>query len=73
MTRDEVYAAIDIARLQADEKHGAQATWVENPGVALAVLVEEVGEVATSLLDGEGLRGELIDVAQVAIKWLEQL
>jgi NTP pyrophosphatase (non-canonical NTP hydrolase) len=39
----------------------------------MAILTEEVGEVAKALLDGEGLREELIQVAAVAIRWVEEL
>jgi NTP pyrophosphatase (non-canonical NTP hydrolase) len=41
---------------------------------ALAVLLEEVGEVARALLEGEpvaDLRAELIQVAAVAVAWVE--
>jgi NTP pyrophosphatase (non-canonical NTP hydrolase) len=42
----------------------------------LAVLTEEVGEVAKELIEGENkvnLRTELIQVAAVAIRWIEYL
>ena len=42
----------------------------------LAALVEEVGEVARSLKDGEPaerLRSELVQVAAVAVAWLESM
>jgi NTP pyrophosphatase (non-canonical NTP hydrolase) len=39
----------------------------------MAILTEEVGEVAKALLDGDGLREELIQVAAVAIRWVEEL
>jgi NTP pyrophosphatase (non-canonical NTP hydrolase) len=46
----------------------------------LAVLVEEVGEAATASLkkhglvqDGHDLRGELVQVAAVAVAWIEKL
>jgi len=39
--------------------------------VMLAVLVEEVGEVAKAITEGAGLRDEVVQVAAVAIKWLE--
>lgn len=43
--------------------------------VKLAVLVEEVGEVAKALLehDDGDLRDELVQVAAVAVAWLESL
>jgi hypothetical protein len=39
----------------------------------LAALVEENGEVARAYHDndGDGLRGELVQVASVAVAWLE--
>jgi NTP pyrophosphatase (non-canonical NTP hydrolase) len=43
----------------------------------LAVLTEEVGEVAKELLESDGnkvnLRMELIQVAAVAVRWIEYL
>jgi hypothetical protein len=44
-------------------------------GYRLTVLVEEVGEVARAVLesDGRGLREELVQVAAVAVAWIEGL
>jgi NTP pyrophosphatase (non-canonical NTP hydrolase) len=42
-------------------------------GERLAVLVEEVGEVARAMNDGKGLREELIQVAAVAVAWVEAI
>lgn len=59
-------------RLKQDEKWGANRdlddkTW-------LAILVEEVGETAMAMLDHDGtVREELIQVAAVALAWLECL
>ena len=39
----------------------------------LAVLGEEFGEVARALIEGDGLRRELIHVAAVAVAWAESL
>lgn len=39
----------------------------------LAVLGEEFGEVAKALIEGDGLRDELIQVAAVALAWAESL
>jgi NTP pyrophosphatase (non-canonical NTP hydrolase) len=48
-----------------------------NPTVSddakLAVLAEEFGEVARALLEGDGLREELIQTAAVALAWAESL
>lgn len=46
---------------------------VDTDGQRLAVLVEEVGEVARAMNDGKGLREELIQVAAVAVAWLEAI
>lgn len=42
-------------------------------GQALAILVEEVGEVARAMCEGKGLRDELIQVAAVAVAWVARL
>lgn len=39
----------------------------------LAILVEEVGEVAQSLQTGTGLRDELVQVAAVALRWVQAI
>lgn len=39
----------------------------------LTVLVEEVGEVAKALLEGNNLEEELIQVAAVCVRWLEEM
>lgn len=47
-----------------------------SPTLKLAVLTEEVGEVARCLCDGDSnarLREELVQVAAVAMAWLESL
>lgn len=45
------------------------------PDLALAALMEEVGEVARAYHDGmeDDLRDELVQVAAVAVAWLEGL
>lgn len=47
-------------------------TELSNPE-RLAVLVEEVGEVAAEVLGGDALREELVQVAACAIAWIEHL
>jgi len=69
-------------RLKADGKFPATCAdaWM-TPSEKLAVLVEEVGEVARHLCDAhqpnnlntQGLRDELTQVAAVAVAWLESL
>ena len=50
----------------------------QDDGIWLAVLVEEVGEVANAICDGGGtlegvlnMRAELIQVAAVAMSWVD--
>ncbi len=41
--------------------------------IKLAVLLEEVGEVARNVLEKESPRDELVQVAAVTVAWLEGL
>lgn len=72
-----------IAAVQA-ERERQRAKWGNDhdpgDGVLLAVLMEEVGEVARELCDqwpakakGQNLETELIQVAAVACQWIETL
>ena len=83
MTRDEIFAAIVAERARQREKWSRAHSWgfgdcssleVVEP-VKAAVLAEEVGEVARAMLDGDrlALRTELVQVAAVAVAWLEAL
>lgn len=72
LSRTEVFAAIIAERDRQDRKWGEF-----RPGepTMLAVLTEEVGEVARAMLDDEPparLREELVQVAAVVVRWLEQ-
>lgn len=60
-------------RRQEDKWHEPPGSWPCAPGIKLAVLLEEVGEVANALLerDATNLRAELVQVAAVCLKWLE--
>lgn len=85
LDRDEdVYAEIHAERVRAHEKHGP--TSMErldiDDGIRLAVLTEEVGEVARCLNEARhdgsltniaacGLRAELIQVAAMAAAWAD--
>lgn len=63
--------AAERKRQLAKFPHEAEDT----DAVSLAILVEEVGEVARALNDddtGEHLDEELVQVAAVAVKWLER-
>lgn len=60
----------------AIRKHGWERTPF-NPdldrGMKLAILTEEVGEVARAMCDGTALRGELVQVAAMALSWAQSL
>lgn len=81
MNRADVYAAIDAERVRQAEKWGGPHLWgvgdcssgAVDSTVKAAVLAEECGEVARAVLDSdpESLRNELIQVAAVAVAWLE--
>ena len=81
MTRSEIYALIDAERdqqaLRWDGPHDWGSGDCSSPDVAdivkAAVLSEETGEVARAVLDGKNLRTELVQVAAVAVAWLESL
>ena len=84
MTRDAVFAAIDMERDRQSEKWAEPHDWgqgdcssvIVHPITKVAVLVEEVGEVARAVLDkddDDALRVELIQVAAVAVAWLESM
>lgn len=72
-----VLIGVQLARYQADQKWGratgSEGPWLENPGLGLTILMEEVGEIARAILerDTESVERELYDVAQVAVAWLE--
>jgi NTP pyrophosphatase (non-canonical NTP hydrolase) len=64
LSRKEVFNDIDV------EDPNSSNTW------KLAVLTEELGEVAKVVVDGSNrvqLRNELTQVAAVAVAWLESL
>lgn len=74
MNRQEIFDRISQHRSAMDDKYGDESL-SSRPGVALPVLMEEVGEVATAILNGdvENLKDELYDVGQVIVAWLEGL
>jgi hypothetical protein len=81
MTREDIYAAIDLERMRQAAKWDREHEWgygdcsssdVPEP-VKVMALTEECGEVARAVLDRAGLRNELIQVAAVAVAWLEGL
>jgi hypothetical protein len=79
--REAAYALIDEERARQAAKWAGPHAWgsgdcssptVPDP-IKLAVLLEEVGEVSRALLDNDpdNLATELIQVAAVAVAWLE--
>ena len=83
MNRADIYAAIDAERLVQSAAWGGPHKWGEGDcssthvdlTVKAAVLAEECGEVARAVLDADfgNLRDELVQVAAVAVAWLESL
>lgn len=82
MTRERIWAAILTERSRQSAKWDREHDWgygdcssdMVDPAVKAAVLAEECGEVARAALDGStGLRDELVQVAAVAVAWLEGL
>lgn len=82
MTRAAIWAAILAERERQAKKWEGEHDWgigdcssdLVSAAVKSAVLAEECGEVAREALDGTvGLRAELIQVAAVAVAWLESL
>jgi NTP pyrophosphatase (non-canonical NTP hydrolase) len=72
--------AVQAAFISAQMKHGHAGTPAQRNmphGERLAILVEEVGEVAHAMTydggdgDGEALVGELLQVAAMALAWVE--
>jgi NTP pyrophosphatase (non-canonical NTP hydrolase) len=82
VTRADIWRRIEQERDRQEAKWSGRHDWGEGscsssgvaPIVKVAVLSEECGEVARAVLDGgDGLRAELVQVAAVAVAWLESL
>ena len=82
MTRDQIWAEILAERARQAAKWEGEHDWgigdcssdLVSASVKAAVLAEECGEVAREALDGTlGLKDELVQVAAVAVAWLEAL
>jgi hypothetical protein len=81
VNRDDVYALVNAERQRQSEKWNREHDWgygdcssVNLPNITkAAVLTEECGEVARAVLDrrNPNLRDELVQVAAVAVAWLE--
>lgn len=83
MNRQHVYDLIDAERVRQQHKWGGAHPWGFGdcsrdgigPELKVVILTEEVGEVARAVferLDGN-LRDELVQVAAVAVAWLESM
>ena len=83
MNRSDIYAAIDAERERQADKWGGPHNWGSgdcssfdvDDSTKVMVLAEECGEVARAVLDFDvdATRTELIQVAAVAVAWLEAL
>jgi hypothetical protein len=83
VTRDQAYALVVAERGRQGVKWDGPHGWGSGdcssddvaPIVKSAVLAEECGEVARAVLDKDdaALRLELVQVAAVAVAWLESL
>lgn len=75
-TRERILRLVVAERARQDAKWGWPNAGLAgcDPHKKLSILVEEVGEVAEALLDRQSddeLRDELVQVAAVAVAWLE--
>lgn len=71
---DQVFEMVEAERRAQDEKWGDQSG--NTPERWSAILSEENGEVARAILDGsprEVLADELVQVAAVAVAWIQAL
>jgi hypothetical protein len=83
VTRDDIYAAIDAERSRQHDLWHREHEWgfgdcssVNLPAITkAAVLGEECGEVQRAVLDRDNsaLARELVQVAAVAVAWLESM
>ena len=83
MNREAIYDAISEERQRQHDKWGALHAWgygdcsshQVSPVTKVAILTEELGEVARAVLDHDSdqIGTELIQLAAVAVAWLESL
>jgi len=68
----EVLQSVGDERLRQDLRWGQQN---HGDGLWLAILTEEVGETAEAMLDlsQTDIRAELVQVAAVAVAWIESI
>lgn len=71
--RDLIFKAINAERDRQDEKWGDQSGHSDDRW--MTILVEEVGESAQEILDGDEIKLfiELTQVAAVTVQWMEAL
>lgn len=85
INRQEIFSEIETERDRQDKLHPLpKAKKTDSPDLdacthlilnseLLSVLVEEIGEVASALQGDGDLREELIQVASVSVRWLENI
>ena len=83
MTREQVFCLIDAERERQHDKWDGPHSWGSGDcssadvdwTVKSMVLTEETGEVSRAILDldSDALRRELVQVAAVAVAWLESM
>ena len=79
MNRPQIFRAIEAERERQDNKFPGQWLGKMTYGLRLAILTEEVGEVARAILEqgadsrGQDLETELVQVAAVCVAWLESM
>jgi NTP pyrophosphatase (non-canonical NTP hydrolase) len=67
-TQDIIFDAIMQERRRQDELH----PWNKKTN-RLSILVEEVGEIASALQGDGDMQEELVQLASVCVRWLEEL
>lgn len=75
---ERIWSAIQHERVHQEKKHGYDKSCANphvHPDRKLTILAEEFGEVAMALNDTDfnNLRDELVQVAAVAVAWLESM
>lgn len=73
--RDEILRQINTERERQDAKWGTDDAFGGSMHIAMTVLTEEVGEVARAIQadDIDNIEEELVQVAAVAVRWLEEI
>ena len=73
--RESIFERISNHRDFIDRRYNREGFVGLDKNVRNTILVEEVGEVAKAVLEGDraNLEDELYDVAQVVVAWLETI